>query len=72
MIEENKASVVGLSNQNPLNHTMMKELELKFRCDQLVAELACRKSNFVSLELAVDFIFGHDLLNLHNHPFVPF
>ena len=50
----------------------MKELEIKFRCDRLVAELACRKSNFVSLEIAVDFIYGHDPSNRHKHPFVPF
>lgn len=64
--------MAGLPNQAPVNLAMLKELELKFRCDPLVAELACRKVNFESLELAVDFIYGPDPMNLHKHPFVPF
>ena len=47
-------------------------MELKFKCDRIVAELACRKANFKSLELALDFIYGQDPQNLHKHPFVPF
>ena len=45
---------------------------MKFKCDRIVAELACHKANFKSLELALDFIYGHDPQNLHKHPFVPF
>ena len=37
-----------------------------------MAELACHKSNFKSIELALDFIHGHDFENMHKHPFVPF
>ena len=37
-----------------------------------MAELACRKAMFQSLELALDYIYGHDPQNLHQHPFVPF
>ena len=54
------------------DYGMVKELELKFHCDRLVAELACHKVNFKSLELAIDFLYGHDSHNLHKHPFVPF
>ncbi len=39
---------------------MIHEVELKFKCDPLVAELACRKAGFESLELALDFMYGHD------------
>ena len=63
-----------MSNQlSPrVNYGMIKELELKFHCDRLVAELACHKVNFKNLELAIDFLYGHDSHNLHKHPFVPF
>ena len=37
-----------------------------------MAALACHKANFESLELALEFIYGRDPQNLHNHPFVPF
>lgn len=46
MIAENMESVAGLPNQVPINNVMIIEMELKFRCDPLVAELACRKVNF--------------------------
>ena len=72
MIREYKAIVSGLPNQLPDNVRMINELELKFKCDPLVAELACRKADFKSLELALDFIYGHDPQNLHKHAFVPF
>ena len=51
---------------------MIKQLELRFVCDRTVAALACHKANFESLELALEFIYGRDPQNLHNHPFVPF
>jgi len=52
---------------------LIKELELKFHCDRFVAELACLKAMpQQSLELALDYIYGHDPQSLHKHPFVPF
>ena len=72
MLEEYKETVKGLPNQPTVDETLIKELEIKFKCDRTVAELACRKANFKSLELALDFIYGHDPQNLHKHPFVPF
>lgn len=72
MLEEYLEAVKGLPNQPPVDEALIKELELKFNCDWSVAELACHKANFKSLELALDFIYGHDPQNLHKHPFVPF
>ena len=72
MIEEFKQTVAGLPNQPPLDEKLAKEIELKFKCDKVVAELSCLKVNSKSLELALDFIYGHDPQNLHKHPFVPF
>ena len=63
---------MSISSEQKVDHGMIKELELKFHCDRLVAELACHKVNFKSLELAIDFLYGHDSHNLHKHPFVPF
>ena len=64
--------MAGLPNQPALNENLVKELELKFKCDPLVAQLACLKVGSKSLELALDFVYGHDPQNLHQHPFVPF
>ena len=72
MLEKYKETVKGLPDQPPYDETLVKELELKFKCDRTVAELASRKANFKNLELALDFIYGHDPQNLHKHPFVPF
>lgn len=55
-----------------MDKALVKELELKFKCDRAVAELACTKSNYKSLELALDYIYGLDPQSLHLHPFVPF
>ena len=52
--------VENLPNQPKVDEAMIRELELKFKCDTFVAELACRKADFKSLELALDFIYGHD------------
>ena len=51
---------------------MIRLLQVKFKCDPVVAELACRKANFKSMEHALDYIYGNDPQNLHKHPFVPF
>lgn len=73
MIEDYRQSVAGISNfELKENAAMLKELQIKFRCDSLVAELACLKANYKSLELALDFIYGLDTLNFHQHEFVPF
>ena len=58
--------------QEPVDHDLVRELELKFNCDRVVAELACRKSVTQTLENMLDYIYGHDPQNLHKHPFVPF
>jgi len=72
MIQEFEESVAGVPNQRMSNGIMLKELQVKFRCDPLVAKLACMKANFENIELAVDFIYGHDPMSLHKHAFVPF
>ena len=70
---EDYKKTISISSSPRVNHGMMiKELELKFHCDRLVAELACHMVNFKSLELAIDYMYGHDSHNLHKHPFVPF
>ena len=60
MIVEYKEIVSGLTNLPKENDQLIHELEVKFKCDPLVAELACLKADFKSLELALDFIYGHD------------
>ena len=61
-----------MPNKPQLDQNLVMELETKFKCDHIVAELACYKANFVSLELALDYMYGQDLQMLHKHPFVPF
>ena len=60
MLDEFKKQMSGLPDQPEVDHVMIRLLQVKFKCDPVVAELACRKANFRSLEHALDFIYGGD------------